>query len=156
VQSPPNGSGCRRGGVTRDQRTPEPPDPQTARAARRLILHFTLLILAALATASLPLPAQAAALLFSIAGIVVGARAMRVVWRPGLREELAPLLALGLAFAALLTLSLAATLALWPVQMEHQTCLSRALTLGARQDCETRYQESLTERLDELSRRGAG
>ena len=135
---------------------PEPPDPQTAAAARRLILNFTLLILAALVTASLPLPVQAAALLFSIAAIVVGARALRVAWRPGLREQLAPLLVLGLVFAALLTLSLAAVLALWPVQMEHQTCLSRALTLGARQDCETQYEESVTERLDELSRRITG
>ena len=132
---------------------PPAPDLQTARTARRLILHFTLLILAALIVASLPLPAQAAALPFAIAGIVVGIRALRVVWRPGLREQLAPLLFLGLGFATLLAVSLAVMLAFWSVQMERQTCLSRALTIGARQDCETRYQESLTERLDELSRR---
>lgn len=157
MQNPSSGSGPSRGtrGV-RERRPTEPLDPETVRTARRLILHFTLLILAALVVAALPLPAQAAALPFAIGGIVLGVRALRVVWRPGLREQLAPLLLLGLGFAALLTVSLGVMLAFWSVQMERQTCLSRALTLGARQDCETRFQEALTERLDELGRRATG
>jgi len=110
-----------------------------------------LLVLAALVTGTLPLPMQAAALLFSVAAIVVGVRALRAVWRPGLRERLAPVLLLGLVFASLLAISFSVMLALWPVQMERQECVSRALTLSARQACETRYQEALVERLEEMT-----
>ena len=133
-----------------------PLDPQTARTAQRLVLHFVLLVLAALITATLPLPVQAAALLFAVAALVVGLRALRVVWRPGLRERLAPVLLLGLTFAALLVLSLSVMLALWQVQVEHQKCTARALTIGAREECEVRYQESIERRLEELTRRPAG
>lgn len=156
MQNPPSGLGPPRGPDVVRKPPPEPPDPQTLRTARRLISYFALLMLAALVVASLPLPVQAAALPFAIAGVVVGVRALRVVWRPGLRQQLAPLLLMGLGFAGLLTLSLTVMLAFWSVQMERQTCLARALTLGAQADCEVQYQESLTERLDELSRGAAG
>lgn len=126
------------------------PDPELARAAQRLVLHFVLLVLASLVTATLPLPLQVAALVFAVAAVVVGLRALRLVWRPGLRAQLAPLLLFGLAFAGLLTVSLSVMLALWPVQMERQTCMSRALTLGAQEACQARYEESLVLRLEEL------
>lgn len=134
----------------------QPLDPQTARTAQRLVLHFVLLVLAALITATLPLPLQAAALLFAVAAVVVGLRALRVVWRPGLRERLAPVLLLGLSFAALLIVSLSVMLALWQVQVERQECLARALTIGAREDCEVQFQDSIERRLEELTRRPAG
>ncbi len=133
-----------------------PIDPEIARTAQRLVLHFVLLVLAALVTATLPLPLQVAALIFSIAAIIVGVRALRVVWRPGLRERLAPLLLLGLAFSALLVVSTSVMLSMWQVQLDHQVCLRRALTIGAREACEVQYQESIERRLEELIPRPRG
>lgn len=137
----------------RGRREIPPPDPESARAANRLIMHFVLLMLAALVTMALPLPWQAAALAFVVGAIVVGVRALRAAWRPGLRERLAPLLIFLLGFATLLALSLGLMLAFWPVQIERQQCLARAVTISAREACDARYQEALNERLEELTGR---
>jgi len=55
-----------------------------------------------------------------------------------------------LVFAVLMTISTSARLALWPVEMQHQECLSRALTIGAHAQCEVQYQDALTARLEDL------
>lgn len=136
--------------------TPPPPrpapDPEAVRAASRRVLHFGLLMLASLVTASLALPWQAAGLAFALAAVVMGARAMRAVWRAGLRGALVPVLAIGLAFAAMLSASLATMLVLWPVQVERQDCLRDALTISAREACEQQFQDALTERLEQATR----
>ena len=137
-----------------DSRPQRPADPEVVRAASRQTLHFGLLILATLLTASLTLPWQAAALAFAIAAIVVGVRAIRTVWRAGLRGTLVPVLAVGLALAALMSLSLVTMLVLWPLQVERQDCLRDALTISAREGCETAFQDALTERLERAAGQG--
>ena len=137
-----------------DSRPQRPADPEAIRAASRQALHFGLLILATLLTASLTLPWQAAALAFAIAAIVVGVRAIRTVWRAGLRGTLVPVLAVGLALAALMSLSLVTMLVLWPLQVERQDCLRDALTISAREGCETAFQDALTERLERAAGQG--
>ena len=134
------------------RRTEPPPsvDPDALRAATRLVRFFLLLVLAALLTTSLPLPWQVGSLVFALVAVGVGLRALRVAWQPGLREQLAPLLLFGLVFAVLMTISTSARLALWPVEMQHQECLSRALTIGAHAQCEVQYQDALTARLEDL------
>jgi len=134
------------------RRTEPPPavDPDALRAASRLVRFFLLLVLAALLTTSLPLPWQVGSLVFALVAVGVGLRALRVAWQPGLREQLAPLLLFGLVFAVLMTISTSARLALWPVEMQHQECLSRALTIGAHAQCEVQYQDALTARLEDL------
>ena len=84
-------------------------------------------------TTTLPLPWQAASLVFVVAALVVGIRALRFVWRAGLRGVLVPMLAVGLAFTALLSVSMASLLALWPVQLERQQCLQDALTIASQE-----------------------
>lgn len=111
-------------------------------------MHFGLLMLATLVAATLSLPWQAAALAFAIAAMVAGVIALRSVWRAGLRGALLPVLGMGLAFAALMSLSLVTMLALWPVQMQRQECLRDALTISASEACEAQYQDALQERLD--------
>jgi hypothetical protein len=128
-------------------------DPEALRSANRLVLHFTLLVLAALLTTTLPLPWQLGSLAFAVAGLVVGLRALRQVWRSGLRQQLAPLLLFGLAFAALMTLSMSVMLAFWPAQVARQECQARAVTIDAREQCELDFQQSLTDRLNELTDR---
>lgn len=128
-------------------------DIDTARAAARLVRHFVLLALAAMVTVPLPVPWQIASLGFAVTAVVVGVRALRVAWRPGLRAQLAPLLIIGLSFTVLLAVLMSATVALWPVQLERQACLNRALTVGARTACERAYEEAVVERVDELTGR---
>lgn len=123
------------------------------RSANRLVLHFTLLVLAALLTTTLPLPWQLGSFAFAVAALVVGVRALRQVWRSGLRQQLAPLLLVGLAFTALMILSMSAMLAFWPAQMARQECLARAVTIDAREQCELDFEQSLNDRLSELTDR---
>ncbi|NCT89588.1 hypothetical protein GXB85_01270 [Cellulomonas sp. APG4] len=123
---------------------PRPPvDPEAARAASRRVLHFGLLMLATLLTSTLPLPWQVATLVFAVLAFVVGVRALVQVWRSGLRGALVSVLAVGLAFAALLAASTAGLIALWPVQMERQECLQDALTISATEKCESDYRDAL-------------
>ena len=128
-------------------------DPATAERLNRVVRPFILLILGSLLTATLALPWRLGSLALSVAAIVVGGVALGRSWRPGLRERLAPVLAFGLAFAVLMTLSMGGTLILWPVEIAHQECLDRAVTIGARAECEETYQDALEDRLDELMRR---
>ena len=118
------------------------------RGASRQVTHFGLLVLAALVTSSLPLPWQVAGLVFAVAAIGVGIRALVAVWKAGLRGTLVPVLVVGLVLAGLMSISLTAMLALWPVQVELQDCRRDALTIAAREACEEQYQESLVERLE--------
>ena len=128
-------------------------DPEEVRSANRLVLHFTLLVLAALLTTTLPLPWQLGSLAFAVAGLVVGVQALRRVWRSGLRQQLAPLLLVGVAFAALMIVSMGVMLAFWPAQVARQECQARAITIDAREQCEVDFQQSLTDRLSELTDR---
>lgn len=153
VPGPP---GPRPGEPDQVGRTVPRPDPEAARAASRRVLHFSLLLLAGVVTSALPLPWQAASLAFVVAALVVGIRALSAVWRAGLRGLLVPLLAIGLSFTALMSIALASLLALWPVQLERQRCLSSALTIAATQTCQADYQDALEDRLLELGRRGSG
>lgn len=155
--SEPTGSGPTAPRPTRSRpgrRSSPPPrravDPETARRASRFVLHFTLLLLAALVTTSLPLPWQLGSLGFAIAGLVVGLVGLRRVWRTGLRESFAPLMLFGLVFALLMTLSRSAMLMFWSVQMARQDCLDHAVTIDAREQCEADYQRSLNDRIEQL------
>ncbi len=115
---------------------------------------FLLLLLAALATTMLPLPARVGSMAFVIAALVLGGITLRRAWRPGLREQVAPLLVFGLVFAGLLATSMAGTLLIWPVETAHQECLDRAVTISARAQCEETYQDAVQDRIDQLTGRG--
>ncbi|WP_250448645.1 hypothetical protein, partial [Actinotalea sp. C106] len=136
---------------------PRPPvDPEAAREASRQVMHFGLMMLATILAVSLPLPWQAAALAFALGAVVLGIRALRAVWRSGLRGALVAILGFGLGLAALLTLSLVTMLALWPVQMERQSCLRDALTISATTACEDQFQQRLDETLERVPGIGSG
>ena len=115
-------------------------------------MHFGLLLLATMVTSTLPLPWQAASLAFIVAALVVGIFALRSVWRAGVRGPLVPMLTIGLAFTALLSVATAGMLALWPVQLDRQHCLQDALTISANEKCQLDYQHTLEDRLNELTK----
>jgi prepilin signal peptidase PulO-like enzyme (type II secretory pathway) len=135
------------------RRNPEAAEQTPAQAKRgsRLVLYFGLLILAAVLTAGLPFPWQLGGVLLTTAAMVTGIRALVAVWRPGLRQRLAPLLVLGLLLTLLLSLSLSIRLLFWDAEVELQRCLSRARTIAANQACEAHYAEAVEERLADLT-----
>lgn len=122
------------------------PDPQQVRAAARKVGRFALLMLAGLLCLQLPVPWQAAGILFTGAGLVVGALAVRAVVAAGMRGSLVVSLALGLGLGALMLLAQIALVAVWPATLQLQECRADALTVQAEDDCRRDYERWLEER----------
>ncbi|MBO3083664.1 hypothetical protein [Cellulomonas fengjieae] len=131
-----------------------PPDPEgTARAARHTRL-FGVLVLGSVLVATLPLPWQAASLVFALGGVAVGIRALVVAARAHSRSLL-PMLSVGVVIALSWTFLQAVQLAFWPVQQDLQDCLRSALTIEARTACESQYERDLEQLQDSLLPSGA-
>jgi hypothetical protein len=107
-------------------------------------------MLGGLLTLGLQLPWNLVALALTVAALVVGTRALLAARRAGLRGGLVISLSLGLAVSALVALSFASVLALWPVQLARQECVAEALTISARQTCEQDFERAVTDRLEHL------
>lgn len=126
---------------------PEPPPeptPEEVRAAIRPVRVVGLLSMVAFAaSAFLPLPWQLAGLVIAVVAMVLGVRALRIVWSTGLRRALAAPLVIAMAFSGLVLVSSSSVLATWPIQMRHQECLERAITVSARDACEAEYREAV-------------
>jgi hypothetical protein len=129
---------------------PRPEDPAAYEALRRRLGLFLLLLVASLLVLSLPLPFQAASVVFSAWAVVVGARAVVAAWRGGIRRAAVPLAAGLVGIAMWMTLYAGLQLALWPVLQERQDCLREALTTSARGACEDAYQQGIEDRLTGL------
>lgn len=126
-------------------------DLEAQRRAARHVTTFVLLLLAALAASMLPLPWQLGGLGFIAAALVAGTAALRAARRAGTRDQVAPLVVVGLVFTALMGITLGGSLLLWSAQTERQECLAAALTIQAEQRCEAQYQDAVEQRLRELS-----
>jgi hypothetical protein len=134
-------------------RPPRPgPTSEVARTTARRALHFFALLLAGVLTTSLPLPWQLGSLVFVLAAVVVGVRALVLGWRSGVRGGVLVALGTGIAMALVTGLLMATLLAVWPEQLARQACLARAVTISATQECEAQFQRSLDERVQ----RGTG
>jgi hypothetical protein len=129
-----------------------PPDPEQVRRASRQLLHFWLLVLAAVVAIPLPLPWKAGALVLVLAALVVGGRALVTAWRARLPGLLLPMIVAGLAFAGLIALVLVFMLSMWPVVQEQEDCMRGALTVTAQEECERAALETFTERGLDLDR----
>lgn len=123
---------------------PGPPrDPKAVEAAQGRVRTFALLMLATVLTYSLPLPWSAGAVVFSVAGIVVGVLATRALRRAGVRGPMITMMSLFVGFAVLLSLSLLTMLALYPLQAEREACLRDALTISAQEQCEEEWEDAV-------------
>lgn len=117
---------------------------------------FLLLVLASLLTSQLRLPWQLGGLAFALVALGTGVWALVAARRPGLREQVAPMLVVGLVFATMLALSMSSSLVLWSEQTAHQDCLDNALTLSTRAACDQAYEDAVQERLDQLTNTRGG
>jgi hypothetical protein len=123
-----------------------PPDPEKAREVGRSVGRFALLMLAGLLCVQLPVPWQAAGIVFTVAGLVVGVQTVRRAVAARLRPPVVVWLALGLAMGALMLLLQLGMLAVWPAAFEMQECRERALTLRAEEECRRDYERWIQER----------
>jgi len=139
-----------RGRSPRDLR---PPDPERVALVARHARTFAALLLAAVLTATFPVPWQVASLGFTVLALVVGLRTLVLAFRGRVRGPMTAMLAGGVAVAAFwLVTSLGMTL-LWPAYLDRQECLTGALTVTARHDCESRFQDALQDRLKDFQER---
>lgn len=133
-----------------------PPDPAQVARASRQVVHFGLFMLGAIALSALELPWKVAAIVFLAAAVVTGIRALVTVLRARVRGMLVPMLAVGLVAAGLLSLTLLATFATWPLQMKQQDCLRGALTISAQAECQQSFQQGLLTWEKQLQQRSTG
>lgn len=138
------------------QPPPPPVDPEAARAATRRVMHFALMMFAALVTGTFPLPWQLASFAFALGAVVMGARALLSVRRSGLRGGIVAVLAAGVGFSVAMLVSLVAVVALWPAQMELQDCQRDALTISAQERCQEAFDDAVSERLQRARTPGGG
>jgi hypothetical protein len=119
-------------------------------------MHFGLFMLGAIVLSTLELPWKVAALVFLVAAVVTGIRALVTVVRARVRGTLVPMLVVGLVFAGLLSLTLLATFATWPLQMKQQECLRGALTISAQAACQQDFQQGVLDWEKQLQQRSTG
>jgi hypothetical protein len=117
------------------------------RATSRRVLHFLAFLLASVVTSALPLPWQAASLVFVAVGIAVGLRALVLAWQGGVRGGLSAMLSVGVALACFVGLGMVSLLAFWPQQLDRQECLAGAVTISANRACEADFRRAVDERL---------
>jgi len=127
------------------------PDPEKVRDAARLVLRFTLLSLAGLLCLQVPVPWQAAGLLFTGAALYFGFKALRRVLAARARRGLLVSTVVGLVMTSLLMVMHVMFLVVWPAQLERQQCLDRALTVRAQEKCQQDYERWLRERSQGVS-----
>ncbi|HLS03681.1 MAG TPA: hypothetical protein VK030_02865 [Actinomycetales bacterium] len=133
-------------GAPTPQRTPRPPrevDPELAQLGRRRLLHFASLMLLGLLSSNLPLPWQIIATVAFLAALVTGVRALITLWKAHVRGAALPMIVMGLVLSGILLASSVTLLALWPLQMERQNCLHRAITVSAQEQCEAEFEDGL-------------
>lgn len=123
--------------------TPTTPDPVVLARIRRLVRHFGVWLVAALAVSLLPLPWRVATVAFLAGAGVTGIRALRTVVVAKVKGGLAPMLAAGLAMTGILAAGTLGSLILWSADSDRQDCLRGALTQSAQAACAEQYQDAV-------------
>ncbi|WP_448630163.1 hypothetical protein [Cellulomonas soli] len=134
---------------------PRPVDQELAARAARTARVFGLLVLSSVLVSTLPLPWQGAALVFALAGLVVGGRALLLSLRSGARGGMPAALGLGVAVALFWSFVAGGMLLLWPVQAARQECTAQALTLSAQRHCEQQFEQDLKDWQSRWEKRAA-
>lgn len=138
-----------------DSRAPHetrpPVDPDAARQATRSVMHFGLIMLASLLTTSLALPWRLVSVAIGLLALVVGIRALRRIWRAGLRGFIVVALSAGVVMTFALALTTLAVIPVWQIEMDRQSCLDEAITIAATTACESDYATAITEYQNSLT-----
>jgi hypothetical protein len=124
-----------KGSRTSGSRKAQPEDPATGSAQLWLRL-FLLALLAAILTSTLTLPWKVLGLVLALVALAVGVTALVKVIGAKLPRAALIGTSVGLAATLFVTAGTGASVLLWPITAKYEDCMSRALTLQARSDCE--------------------
>lgn len=115
-------------------------------------MGFGLVMLASLLLSSVDLPWRILSVVVGVAALVVGVRALRTVWRAGIRGTLVAVLAAGMTMTVVLALSTLAVIPVWQVEMDRQQCLEQAITVTAESSCQTAYEKGIEDYTSSVGR----
>lgn len=105
-------------------------------------------MLVGLLSSNLPLPWQILATLAYVAALVTGIRALISLWKAQVRGVALPMAIVGLIISGVLLATSLSLLALWPLQMDRQDCLRRAVTISSEEKCEQDFEDGLKDLLN--------
>lgn len=139
----------RRGTTARGGPAPHPTD---ARRVAVLTRTTALLVLLSLVAGLLPFPYHLSAVPVILGAIGVGLTALVRATRSHVRGTPRAVLGLLIAVAALGLARPALTALTWQAESEYARCQEGALTVQAKQQCQTAYEEALDERSGQFTR----
>ncbi|MBG6180395.1 hypothetical protein [Arthrobacter sp. CAN_A1] len=116
--------------------TPGSPEEQELARTRSYFRWFLLAMLGAVLTGTLPLPWKVLGLVFGLAALVLGIFALVRAVRDKLPGLLRITTVIGLVATAFLVIGTGAQVALWPVTVDYEECMSTALTNAAQSACQ--------------------
>lgn len=121
----------------------QPSDSATpaATSARLWLRLFLLALLGAVLASTLVLPWKVLGLVLSVFALAAGVVALVKAISAKFPRFVVVATSLGLAAALFLTAGTGASVLLWPVTQNYEDCMSRALTLQARDDCQEGLQK---------------
>ena len=138
--------------MNNDGRTPDQipsplqPAPQKTPATdeqkqdtRGYLRIFLALVVAVLLTSGLALPWKLVPLALALAAVVVGVLTLIKVVRFGMGPAQMFITALGLAASVVMTLGLGLAVATWDSTQKLEDCMSNALTMQAKQECQSEF-----------------
>lgn len=115
-------------------------------------MGFGLVMLASLLLSSVDLPWRMLSVVVGAVALVVGVRALRTVWRAGVRGLLVAVLAAGMTMTVVLAVSTLAVIPVWQIEMDRQHCLGQAITMTAESSCQTAYETAIDHYTSSLAR----
>jgi hypothetical protein len=128
-------------------------NPAAAKVVR-LAGTFGVLVVASVLVATLPLPWRVASIGFAVLAVVWGVRAWVLAIRSRVRAGLPVMLGIGVVVACGWVLVGLVWLSLWDAQTAQQACVSKALTVSARQECAQQFQQDVQRRTEQMRRTG--
>lgn len=126
------------------EKAPDPVAESPARSkASKASVVFALLVLCTIVTSNYPLPFKVTGLLFGLAALVMGVRAVVLLIRAKLGSGIAVVSIMGIVLTAFTVFGIAGQVILWPVQSDYETCQREALTGQAIDACTQEYTTTL-------------
>lgn len=121
-----------------------PDNPATLRASRK-VLWFGGLLLLTLFVQTLDLPWRLLTVLTGGAAAVFGVIALVAAWKARMRGLTIPAVVIGIVMSSVMALSTLLLLFIWQIEIDHQDCVNGAITVSARDTCDTTYQQDFEE-----------
>lgn len=123
-----------------------PATDEQKQSTRGYLRIFVALVVALLLTSGLALPWKLVPLALGVAAVVVGILTLVKVLRYGIGPAQMFVTALGLVASLVMTLGLGLAVATWDSTEKLETCMGKALTMQAQEECQSEFANGLLPR----------